>query len=143
MKKILLCFLMLTIVMITFSQQVTPSLTLTKQDYLLKSKHQQTAAVVILGGGVLIGGIGVIVATRGVIPLPFPTAPNEQQINNGGTLMAIGTVAALGSIPLFIASSRNKKKALSLSFKNEKMMQLNKSSLVYKDLPSIHLKIQL
>jgi hypothetical protein len=47
----------------------------------------------------------------------------------------------LGSIPLFLASGRNKRKAMSLSFKNETAPQLLKGSFAYRPIPSVSLKI--
>ncbi len=94
MKKSTLCLLFLVISTVCFSQQ-TPSLT--KQQYLLKSKNQKIAGFILLGAGVTTLAI----------------------ISNGRTsfdilpMLAIGgTVSTLASIPLLIASSRNKRKAI-------------------------------
>jgi hypothetical protein len=56
---------------------------------------------------------------------------------------AIGGVAALSSIPLFIASGRNKRKGMSLSFKNETAPQIQKNSFVYRTVPSLKLRLNL
>lgn len=47
MKKIIFCSLLLVLTITTFSQQNIPSPTLTKQEYIKKSKSQKTAAWVL------------------------------------------------------------------------------------------------
>jgi len=49
----------------------------------------------------------------------------------------------LGSIPVFIASSKNERKAASFSFNNMMTPQIKNSSLVYKPIPAVTLKINL
>jgi hypothetical protein len=128
MKKAILLAILLVISAATFSQQIKSSPTLTKQDYLQKSKNQKTAAWVLLGGGIAMFAIA---------------APGNVSFDALGVLVVVGTVATLSSIPLFIASHRNKKKSMSLSFKNETAPQIQKSSFVYRSVPSLTLKISL
>ena len=70
---------------------------------------------------------------------------SEKHQNDGikGALGLTGVVAMLGSVPFFLASSRNKKKAMSLSFKNQTAPQLNRNSLVQKSFPVLSFKINL
>jgi len=156
MKKIIISLILLTIAQATFSQQITPSPTLTKQDYFLKSKQQKTAAWLLLGGGFALSSIGAISAAPkaaediGYVVLLFPnivagnTQPEPQNDYTGETILLIcGTAAMLSSIPLFIASGKNKRKAMSLSFKNETAPQIYKGNLVYNTIPSLTLKISL
>jgi len=60
-----------------------------------------------------------------------------------GSLAFVGTLSMLSSIPFFISSHHNKKKAASLSFKNEMVPGIYKSSLVYNRIPSLALKLKL
>ncbi|MES1214639.1 MAG: hypothetical protein ABUT20_03900 [Bacteroidota bacterium] len=156
MKKIISFMLALVITESAFSQQLTPSPTFTKQDYLQKSKQQKTAAWVLLGGGFALSSIGAIVAAPkaaediGYVALLLPNIivgnpqPEPQNDYTAETILIIGgTAAMLSSIPLFIASGKNKRKAMSLSFKNETVPQLYKSSLVYNSIPSLTLKFKL
>jgi hypothetical protein len=55
----------------------------------------------------------------------------------------IGHLSILTSILFYIAAHGNKKKGMNLSFKIESVPQLQKSSFVYKSLPSLSLKITL
>lgn len=128
MKKIIIFSLLLTMSVASFSQQTNPSSTLTKQDYLQKSKDQKTAAFIFLGVGVTAFAIA---------------APGNVSFDLLGVLAIGGVVATLSSITLFIASSKNKRKGMHLSFKNEKTPQIQKSSFVYKAVPSLTLKINL
>jgi O-antigen/teichoic acid export membrane protein len=122
MKKIIICTMMLAIAATSFSQ-----------DYLRKSKNQKTAAWILLGGGSALVVTGILLANNATI----------DNLGTGAGVAIAGGVAVLGSIPLFLASGRNKKNAMSLSSKNEKMQQLNKNSFVYKPVPSLSLKISL
>ena len=45
----------------SFYQQNNPSPTLTKQDYLKKSKNQKTAAWIVLGGGIVLTSAGMAI----------------------------------------------------------------------------------
>ncbi|MES1214638.1 MAG: hypothetical protein ABUT20_03895 [Bacteroidota bacterium] len=130
MKKVIFCATLCTIAISTFSQQATPSQALTKQDYLQKSKHQKTAAWILLGGGILIGSIRV--------------EPNPDVVNSTNAVLLTTGLAAIGSsIILFVASSKNKKKAMSLSFKNQTAPFLQNKNFVYHSIPSLSLKFHL
>ena len=94
MKKIIAFVILLTIAkMNCFSQQSDSLKLISKTDYLRKGKIQKTAAWVLLGGGIVMAVIGV----SEFEPL----------------LATAGVLAAAGSIPFFIASGKNKKKARS------------------------------
>ena len=60
-----------------------------------------------------------------------------------GVFQLTGFVSMLGSIPLFIASSKNKRKAASISINNEKIQTLQKGSFAYKFVPAVRLTIRL
>ena len=61
MKKIIICSLLLVLTNVTFSQQKIPSPTLTKQDYVKKSKSQNTLAYVFLGTGIIMAASGIVI----------------------------------------------------------------------------------
>ena len=106
MKNLIIFFLL----MATMSSACCQQTTISKEDYLVKSKKQKTAAWILLGGGVALWGAGIIVATK--------SEADFTEVGAGGIIATIGVLATIGSIPLFIASARNKKKALTVSFKN-------------------------
>ena len=128
MKKIIIFSLLLIASATSFSQQTNSSQPLTKPDYLQKSKSQKTVAFILLG----VGATAFAIAAPGNVS--FDILP---------VLVIGGGVAMLSSIPLFIASGRNKRKGMNLSFKNETAPQIQKSSFVYRSVPSLTLKISL
>jgi hypothetical protein len=134
MKKIILFFMLLIVSAISFSQPNTVNPTV-KADYLQKSKNQKTSAWVLLGGGAGLIIAGTLIGNG-----------KEASFDDAGTgvvLGGIGALSMLGSIPLFIASGKNKRKAMSMSFKNELMPQLQNGSFVNRSVPSLSLKISL
>ena len=144
MKKLLFLLLLTTITVCSFSQPVNNAVPAVKADYLQKSNHQKTAAWIMLGGGTSLFVVGGLVGAHGFFDL-FTLQPDNAnaKIELAGILALTGTAALLGSIPLFIASSKNKKKAATLSFKNEPVLQIHKSSFVYRCIPSLALKFDL
>jgi hypothetical protein len=132
--------LMLLLSIHVFGQQTTP---VVNTDYLKKSKSQKTTAWILLAGGTVLTTIGAGVALGGGLDCAYgnPTCGKDQTL--AVVLTISGSAAVLGSIPLFIAAGRNKRKAVSVSFKNEKSLQVQNHSLVYQPLPSLTLKITL
>ncbi|HEY6062929.1 MAG TPA: hypothetical protein VIV35_04940 [Chitinophagaceae bacterium] len=134
MKKIIACMALLILVNSIHSQQSKPSIPLTKQDYLQKSKNQKTAAWLFLGGGMVITGLGIKDAD-----------PNAGKSEDSRKTVAIvtGLAAISVSITLFILSSENKKKAGALSFKMEKSPLIQQRNFVYHSYPALSLSIAL
>lgn len=111
MKMIITSIIMLTVSLVSYSQQTEPSAVLTKQNYLQKSKSQKTVAWILAGSGV-----GLMVA--GFATVSEKDAANYLfQVDNSGfntsvTLFVIGGITTLSSIPFFIASGKNRRKAI-------------------------------
>jgi len=97
-------------------------------NYLQKSRNQKTGAWVLLGLGV--AGIisGIIIEANNVVDNTYSVFADEST-NNTGTVVAVaGGCMALGSIPFFVASVKNKKKAtLSISNQRTAPMALTKT----------------
>jgi hypothetical protein len=142
MKKIIISVLMLIIAIATFSQQTKSSMTLTKQDYLQKSNNKKKVGWIMFGGGTTLLLTGIIISRGEIIHESF-WGPDYKNDGIKGTFYFCGTLSMLGSIPFFISSHHNKKKAASLSFKNEMVPGIYKSSLVYNSVPSLALKFKL
>jgi hypothetical protein len=135
MKKIFICTMMMAMAATSFCQETNSTQPHTKQDYLKKSKDQKTAAWVLLGGGTVMIGTGFLIGAR-----------KESSFDDAATgfiIAVVGVVSDIGSIPLFIASGRNKRKAIRISFRNETAPQLLKNSFAYRSVPSVTLKISL
>lgn len=121
---------------------------MSKQDYLDKSKKQKTAAYITLGGGLVLGVLGASMIDsnrRSDFNLFAPTVPNTTDNSEGiwGAVMVTGGLAVLGSIPMFISSNKNAKKATQLSFRNEPIHMLKHEGNFFRSVPSITLKIPL
>jgi len=149
MKRLLLIITASLFLFESFSQQIDPAPALTKQDYMEKSKKQKTAAWVLLGGGAALIITGTILSANEV-EKDYQNDPNnpfapltEADFDGPEWVFTTGIFAGLGSIPLFIASSRNRRKAMSLSLKNEQFQSLKNSSLVYRPMPAVSLKVKL
>ncbi len=96
----------------------------------------------MLGGGATLFIVGGIIAAHDVVDIfsgHLQNANNETAI----ILSITGAAALLGSIPLFIASSKNKKKGMSLSFKNEMIPSIVNNNPVYQSVPAISLRLKL
>jgi len=133
MKKIIACFALLIMANSIYSQQNNSTATLTKKDYLQKSKNQKTAAWCFMGGGLVITTLGVT----------NNTSDNFNSGNNTGRVAGIvtGLVAITIGTTLLIASSKNKLKAESLSFRMEKVPLIQQKSLVSGSYPALSFRI--
>ncbi len=147
MKKIIVFSLLLTMSATSFSQQTNSLPALTKQDYLQKSKKQKTAAWILVGGGAAFTITGIVILANSFEDTFYGVDLTTGRVSKGSTVGSVftlaGVAAMLGSIPLFIASHRNKKKGMSLSLKIETAPQLQKCSFVNQSIPSLSLKISL
>jgi hypothetical protein len=141
MKKAILFIFLSALTFSSFSQKANPA-TLTKQDYLKKSKRQKTTAWILAGGGT---AMALVSLTSFNLINVFGSALDDNNSNEnlkrGETTFYIGCITAVSSIPFFIASSKNKKKAASVSFKMEKTPVYQQRSFVYHSYPALSLKI--
>jgi len=148
-KRITILIPILLVLFVAATGQQTPDIStvLTKTDYLKKSKKLKNVAWAFLGSGATLVLTGIIIP-KGEITNPDCVFCAEEKIeykNDGikSTLGLTGVLSMIGSIPFFIASKNNNKRAMSVSFKNETASQLVKSNLVYRYLPSLNIKIRL
>ena len=98
MKKYLIFSVLFSLITFTSVGQVSEEWQkpVTQQDYLKLSRNQKTAGIVCLG----ITAVMVAIAV-----------PGKVDFSTLGTLAGVGLASALTSIPFFIASGRNKRKA--------------------------------
>ncbi|MBD0288428.1 MAG: hypothetical protein ICV79_23820 [Flavisolibacter sp.] len=132
--KIILFVMMFSITYSSFCQQTVPSKPSTREEYLAKSKRQKSGAKVLLIGGVALLTTSIVIGTTG-----------DPTFETLGTLAVVGTIgaaAALGSIPLFIASEKNYRRARAATtyFKLEKAPVLQPAGISLRSYPSVAVK---
>jgi hypothetical protein len=124
---------------LTVSAQGT---TESKEFYLNKSKNQKTAGYILAGGGaaLIISGIIVGNGDNNNDPNELDFGPN---FDVGLWLLGGGLVSALASIPFFISSGNNARKAATIVIGHQKIMIPKYNSQVSVLQPAISLKIPL
>jgi hypothetical protein len=115
MKKIILLPLLLAFTAVSFGQQITPKQDWKDSEYYKKSKNQKTVAWIFLGSGVALITGGLIAHFHYVNDTGDVLAGVYTGLSTGEAVAIVGTVVAGGSIPFFVASSKNKKKAKAAS----------------------------
>ena len=117
MTKAILTLTLIITAISSFSQMTPPDVK-TKDYYLTKSRHQKTAAWIMLGGGVALTGLGFAVAQAQTVDY----ALGDSNSGNAGNVLAIvGIASSLGSIPFFISASHNKHKAAEVAFSMQRI----------------------
>lgn len=104
-----------------YSQTIAQEMS--KQDYLDKSRKQKTTGFILAGSGVVLLAVATILSAEDVADTAVSCAnlncSSESGIEFGIILAEVGGLVALGSIPFFISSGKNARKAAQISFKNE------------------------
>ena len=119
---------------------------------LQKSKKQKTAAWLLLGGGASVSIVGFSILSNDaskdlsndlttIFSFGYVTPAEHKHSAAGPILTIAGIGAILGSVPLFIASGNNKKKA-NLTLKNETLF-FNPQLKLNTHLLAMELKINL
>jgi hypothetical protein len=134
MKKTLNFLILLFFIAKGFSQTI-PSTSFSKEDYLEKSKRQKTTAWVLLSAGIGLTVVGIIGFENSYDDF------NDNSTDTYGTLIVSGSLIALGSIPFFISSGSNSRKAATLSISNQPILFPRQDSYVLNLQPSLSLKV--
>ena len=127
------------------SQPTNPVQKFTKTDYLKKSKAQKTAAWILLGGGSALMLAGFIIPQGEVTQENLFWFDEHKNDNVKSACVLSGTLAMLGSIPFFIASSKNKRKAegIAVLLKAEKLTSFQNLSFKQISYPALSVRITL
>ena len=135
MKKVFVYVLLVAMPMTIFCQKTNDSVPDIKTHYLVKSKNQKTAAWVLLGGGTALIGIGFLIGDN--------KNSTFDDAATGALLAGIGVLSTIGSIPLFIASGKNKRKAMkgSTFIKMESILLLQKPSFTQNSYPAFSVSL--
>lgn len=147
MKKLLVIYLFLIISISSFSQQTNSQQDISQEFYLKKSKTQKTTAWILLGGGAILTSAGLVIGFNEAL-VQFGgifTTEEEKTSNAGEVLFYTGLVSMAGSIPFLIASSKNKKKAgsISTSIKMESRTNIQQQTFVRSSYPAVSVKFSL
>lgn len=133
MRKFFICTILLFLTASSFCQQTDSSRSLTRQDYLKKSKNQKTTARILLWGGAAVA-VGAIVFDA--------TSDWDKSETPYIVAFSAGCASMIGSIPLFVASKRNKKKGMNAStyFEIRKNPVATNTGLTFHSTPTLSLK---
>jgi hypothetical protein len=141
MKKIVLILVLLSFTFSGYSQRITKDMSEANY-YLQKSKKQKTAAWILLSGG-------TVMCAAGYVFFIYEGLKGDGIYGTKAKLSLAmfyaGGAAVVGSIPLFIASARNKGISMSATagLKMENNISQLQSSFVKTSYPALSLKINL
>jgi hypothetical protein len=113
MKKMIFSTMMLAFAASSFGQQTAPKQNPNWQesDYYKKSKSQKTLAWVFLGTGTAMIVGGMIAHFNYINDENNPFAGIDGTFTTGEAIAGAGLLVASGSIPFFISSAKNKRRA--------------------------------
>ena len=134
MKKIIFSLILLPCMVKSFGQ--TPAFS--KDYYLKKSKTQKTVGWVMLGGGLAITAIFGF--RKDVEKQGINTDPLEDR---NAPIVLAGIASALGSIPFFISSAKNKRRALSAAISSQKIFVPQQKGYALNTQPTLTFKLVL
>ena len=123
MKKVFLVLSCLLSLNSIFSQPKA------KEYFLERSKKQNTTAWILLGTG------AAAIVTGAIID----NAPRDEQSFTGGFIEIGGILCTLTSIPYFLSSAKNKKRARTLTINNRSILLPQNNSFVLRTQPHISL----
>lgn len=134
MRKYILMVVFIAANFQVYSQQNTP--TAIPENYAQKSKTQKTVAWVLLGGGAVTTITGLAIGSKHI----WEDLGRERVRGEGLFYTGIAMVGA--SIPFFILSKKNARKA-SLSMSTDRVPTISNGSMVNHQIPAIKLNINL
>lgn len=140
MKKMIILLVFVTSMQICFAQDTANLKSqplYVKEDYLKKSKHQKTAAIVMVSVGAAMFITGAVMAASEIEIIGSSYGSGSEV---GGVIGITGLAAMLGSIPLFISAKKNRKRALSVSFQPKSTGVIQGNVVHLRSLPSVNLR---
>lgn len=141
MKSILMTAFLISVLSIrllspSFSQKMS------KQDYFELSRKQKTAGWILLSGGATLAVVGSAVMYENFCVFSCSDAI-ESSFNAGAAMAIIGSLSMVASVPIFVSSRNNGKKAAYLSFRNQPLDIPRYTNQPPKSYPVISLSIPL
>lgn len=111
-----------------------------REEYLKRSENQKTAGWILLGGGTAMMVAGGVLAASSLNHHLFE---HDAGGDIGAALLLAGFASDLGSIPLFISSGKNARKAAMLSLGNQPVLLPANAGLIWETQPSLKLSWRL
>lgn len=141
MKQAFATCILLLLSLLPYSQEVGSMELKPDTDYLRKSKTQKTFAWILTGAGVGIIAIGAL--TQSYVD-GFTGVANEKN-STSPIVYAVGGTCIVGGVLLFVAASKNRKKAngVSVSFNIEQLMLPKTNAMSYQAYPALGIKLSL
>lgn len=140
MKTIMLCFTFFVMVINAHSQEIKPDLQLTSEQYLKKSRSQQTTAWVLFGIGTsaIVGGVAVSAGGQDELTKSLNT------VFIGAPLMLLGLTLDIISIPVFVAADKNKKRSMEAvtTIKFEEVPSWSGGAVKQSNVPTMAIKVR-
>ena len=146
MKRIIMFSLLFAFGTTSFCQQTVQKQSLTKEDYLQKSKKQKKIGWILIGSGAAMFIVSEVIPEgelTGEISWPCLCEDVHENDDIKGVFILVGAASMLGSIPFFIASGKSKKKAASISLKNYPIPILRDGNMVNRIVPALSFKVHL
>ncbi|MBA2500845.1 MAG: hypothetical protein H0V30_14060 [Chitinophagaceae bacterium] len=140
MKKLLVLLLGLHFFTCISAQYADSASHRQASDFLNKANKQKTTGWILLGAGAGVATIGFIVVSATI--WNDLIEGESKGADAGGVLMSAGLVSMVGSIPFFIASGKNRKKAAAIVFiKMENSSKMNQYTMTEKKYPAVALRV--
>lgn len=140
MKKLLLILLYLIFYFDISAQQTDTLYNIEVSMLLDKAKKQKNTAWTLLGIGIGASAIGGIIFTASLED--SWDSGDGSRLAQSVILSTAGGLCMWGSLPLFIASARNKRKAAAvISFKMENSSYIHQYTMTEKEFPAIVLRV--
>ena len=147
MKKIIFLVFAFCLSASSFSQQTTRPQPQTKEYYFKRCDNQKTAAWVLLGGGATLSTVGLLIGVDRMIDEIGANfnGSHDGGFTTGAVLFYTGIASMLGSVPLFIASSRNRRNALAVTavIKMEDRSLVQQGSIIKTAYPALGIRIRI
>ncbi|MEO7801628.1 MAG: hypothetical protein ABIR81_06500 [Ginsengibacter sp.] len=131
MKIMMVCFVLVCFTTRSFGQSA-PVENYKVNPYTIKMKHKRTAARLLLAGGITAIVIGGIISGENATYdyFQYPSLPtNINQRKTGDAVAYAGIGCGLVSIPFFISAHKNKVRAMSIVFTEERLTMPNSKTI--------------
>ena len=125
MKHLVICTVVLLFALSASAQLIDQKSTMTAEKYMDKSKKQRKVGRILLGAGAGLIIVDAVITKGELVKEGIPWLENldpDEHKNDGvkAVFMSAGVASALASIPFFIISKKNSRRANSMGFKVEK-----------------------